>query len=338
MYQAWLEVRNMFCRPELSMRIGRQEVVLGNQFQFGNADWYNGIVHDGLRIDWKSSCWSLTLLAAKLTTTDGDFNQVSSFQDDHDDDELYSAYFTLRSIRNHAVDLYWIYVNGHGGSAHNSGASIYWDSGFLYPSSNAYYHTFGARIGGCLNIACGLDWNVEGAIQTGDANFGFGDADTDGATVEAEVGLTFSKSNRFRIFARGLWAEGPSDDSVGYLINFPNRHSNKGFRARYGLADLIPMSNVQSLQAGLHFDPACNWTLGATGLWAVADEGPTGIFSDVSDDYGTELDIWAEYRHSQYLTFGLGLAFVFPDESGELLWGVTDDTQFIGYLQARLIF
>ena len=65
MYQAWLEFRNIFCRPELSTRIGRQEIVLGNQFQFGNADWYNGIVHDGIRVDWKSNCWSLTALGVE---------------------------------------------------------------------------------------------------------------------------------------------------------------------------------------------------------------------------------------------------------------------------------
>jgi len=339
MYQAWLEVRNMFCRPELSMRVGRQEIVLGNQFQFGNADWYNGIVHDALRVDWKSNCWSLMLLASKLTTLDGDFNQVSSFKNDHDDDEMYAAYLTVKSIKNTTIDAYWIYMNGNGGFAHNSGASLFWDGGYLYPTTHAYYHTFGARIGGTFNIACGLDYNVEGAIQTGDANVAGLSADVDGATVEAELGLTFSKSSRFRIFARGLWAEGPDNGSVGYLINFPNRHSNTGFRARYGLADLIPMSNVESLQVGFHFDPACNWTLGATGLWARADQGPQNFFNtDLSDDYGTELDIWAEYRYSQNLTFGLGLAFVQPDDSGQIIWGLDDNTQFIGYLQARLVF
>src|SRR5262249_23605359 len=114
MYQTWLEFRNILSRPELSARIGRQEIVLGNQFQFGNADWYNGVVHDGLRVDYKSNCWSMTLLALKLTTDDGDFNQLPSYFNSHDDDELYSAYFTIKSIRNIAIDLYWIYVNGHG--------------------------------------------------------------------------------------------------------------------------------------------------------------------------------------------------------------------------------
>jgi hypothetical protein len=330
MYQTWIEMRNLLGRSEMSARIGRQEVVLGNQFQFGNADWYNGIVHDGLRIDWKSNCWSLTLLASKLTTQDGDLNQIWSYLDDHDDDELYGAYFTLKSIKNMALDLYWVYINGHGGFALNSGTQIPYDGGFLYPFSSAYYHTFGARIGGTFNIGCGLDYNLEAAVQTGESS-GF---DTDGWTAEGEVGMTFSKSSRFRIFARGLFAEGPGDGSTGYLPLYPNRHSNGGFRARYGIADLIPMANVQSLQLGVHFDPACDWTIGATGLWAAADED----FGFGSDDYGTELDIWAEYRHSANLTLGAGVAFVFVDDLATALTGLSDDTQFIGYVQARLVF
>jgi hypothetical protein len=328
MYQAWLEFRNIFCRPELSARIGRQEVVLGNQFQFGNADWYNGVVHDGLRVDWRSSCWSLTLLAVKLDTSDGDSNQIWSYFDDHDNDELYSAYFTLKSIKNVALDAYWIYINGHGDLAHNSGASFINDT-FLYPfSPSAYFHTFGARLGGNLNLMCGLDWNIEGAIQTGEND----DVDVDGATVEAELGLTFSKSSRFRIFARGLWAEGGDDDSTGYLILFPNRHSNTGFRARYGIADLIPMTNVQTVQLGLHFDPACNWTIGATGLFAQSDS--ENIFTGDETDYGTELDFWAEYRHSAQVTLGAGLAIVMPDDDT----GFGEDTLWVGYVQARVIF
>jgi hypothetical protein len=327
MYQAWLEFRNLFGRPEVSTRIGRQEIVLGNQFQFGNADWYNGVVHDGIRVDWKSNCFSLTGLALKLDSTDGDFNQIWSYINDHDNDELYSLYFTLKSIKNVVVDAYWIYINGHGDFALNSGANQ--GPQFLYPfSPSAYYHTFGARLAGNFNVFCGLDWNVEGAIQTGENNF----ADVDGATVEAEIGLTISKSNRFRVFARGLWAEGPDNDSVGYLINYPNRHSNTGFRARYGIADLIPMTNVLTAQVGLTFDPACNWTIGATGLWAESDNDDP--FTGDPVDYGSELDVWAEYRYTQQITLGAGLAVVFPDDDT----GFGDSTFWVGYLQARLVF
>jgi Alginate export len=333
MYQGWLEFRNVLCHPELSTRIGRQEIVLGNQFQFGNADWYNGVSFDALRIDWRANCWSLTGIASKLTTVDSDVNQLPSYFTDHDDDELYSLYFTLGSIRNMAIDAYWIYINGHGGFAQNSGASFF-NTPFLYPLAQAYFHTFGARIGGTIGVGCGLDYNLEGAIQMGETHITGSELDTDGFAVEAELGLTLTKEGRFRIFARGLYAEGAEGDSAGYLILFPNRHSNTGFRARYGLADMIPMTNVMSLQAGLHFDPACDWTVGVTGLYAMAEEELAGV----DDVYGTELDLWAEYRYSKLITLGAGVAVVLPDESGEALWGVTDDTQFIGYLQARLIF
>jgi hypothetical protein len=334
MYQTWLEFRNIFggCGGSgLSARIGRQEVVLGNQFQFGNADWYNGVVHDGLRVDWKSNCWGLTLLASKLTTLDGDFNQLWSYASGHDDDELYAAYFTLRSIRALSIDAYWIYVNGHGGFAHNSGTQLFLDGGFLYPNATAYFNTWGARIGGTIGIGCGLDYSVEAAIQDGHT----GDLDTDGVTVEAELGYTFSRRNHFRIFARGLWAEGGDDESAGYQTLFPNRHSNTGFRARYGIADLIPMEGVQTVQLGLQFDPTCNWTLGATGLYAQADND-----FDFEEDNASlsEIDIWAEYRHSANLTLGVGLAFVLPDDFGGVDTDLLDDTQFIGYVQARLIF
>jgi hypothetical protein len=334
MYQSWIEMRNLFggCGGRgVSARIGRQEIVLGNQFQFGNADWYNGVVHDGIRVDWGSNCFGLTLIASKLTSTDGDFNQVWSYGLTHDDDELYAAYLTIKSIRALQVDAYWIYVNGHGGGAHNSGTQLNWDGGFLYPFNSAYFSTFGLRLGGTFRVGCGLDYNIEAAYQTGTS----GPVDVEGISVEAELGWTFTRRNSFRIFARGLWAEGPDSDSTGYLTLYPNRHSNKGFRARYGLADLIPMENVQTVQLGLHFDPACNWTLGVTGLYAQADND----FGFAGDDaFGTELDIWAEYRHSANLTLGAGVAFVWPDDFGTAVTGLSDDTQFIGYVQARLVF
>lgn len=351
-YQAWLEMRRMFGVCQLSTRVGRQEIVLGNQFQFGNADWYNGVVFDGGRLDWTENCWTLTGLALKLSSIDGDINQVPSFQVPHDDDELYGLYFSVRPNKCTTIDAYWMYVNGHGGASGqrslNSGANAGFGNnpnlgfpgvlGFLYPGSEAYFHTFGARIGGTLNVFCGLDYNVEAAYQTGDVHdleATGADVDVDALTAEAEVGLTFSKSSKFRVFARALYAEGPDDDSVGYLILYPNRHTYDGFRARYGLADLIPMTNVLSGQIGFHFDPFCNWTFGATGLWATTDEA---VGTGLADEYGYELDLWGEWRYSKQVTFGGGVAIVVPDDQGQILWGVGNDTQVIGYLQARLWF
>jgi hypothetical protein len=272
----------------------------------------------------------------KLTSEDGDSNQLPSYFSTHDDSELYAAYFTLKSIRNHTLDVYWIYVNGHFGGAQDSGASPLFQS--LFPGQ-AYYHTFGARIGGWWDLLCGLDWNLEGAFQTGSVRDSFTDVDdVEGAMLEAEVGLTFDRSSRFRVFARALYSEGADGESTGYLALFPNRHSNDApFRARYGLADVIPMQNVITAQIGAHFDPACDWTVGATALWATVD-GSFSVPGIDDDDFGTEFDLWAEYRYSRLLTFGAGVALVFPEDLGQALIFSPDDTKVFAYLQARLIF
>lgn len=363
LHQGWVEVRNIFSRAEFSSRTGRQEIVLGNQYQFGNADWYNGWSLDGTRWDWDSESFSLTALIAKLNSNDGDINQSPSYQTPHDDDELYSLYFTLKTIKNHALDVYWIYLNGHGPATGGSGFSFSSISnanfpGFLsgpsVPGTTTYFHTVGARIGGVFpDIAAGLDWNLEVAYQFGDENLSTGNEnDIDAFSVEAELGLTFTKDSKFRIYTRFLWAEGPNDSrDNGYVPLYPNRHSNNGFRARYGIADLMPMTNVISLQLGLHFDPAPEWTLGATGLFAAADNdadrfnigpAPSGAGVDLitirDDDYGWEIDVWGEYRYSDHLVFGAGVSFVFADNALEDLWLIDDDTQFYGYIQARLLF
>jgi len=367
LYQGWLKVGNLFGRSEFSSKVGRQEIVLGNQFQFGNADWYDGVVFDGARWDWECTGFSLTGLALKLSSSDGsgDFDQTSAFNNSHDDDELYGLYFTLKSIKNHTIDLYWLYVNGHGGSSLNSGANAGFGNnndlggggvtGFLYPGSSAYFHTLGARIGGTFDVAAGLDWNVEFAYQFGDQQFAGGELDIGAFALEAELGLTFSKDSMFRIYARFLWAEGPGDDDeLGYIPLYPNRHSNGGFRARYGLADLIPMTNVVTVQLGLHFDPDPAWTLGLTALWATTDDTASGAANGFTqaatgnnilpgngvpdEDYGWEIDVWGEYRYSDHLVFNAGVAFVFADDAAEALYGIDDDLQFYGYIQARLLF
>jgi hypothetical protein len=331
MYQAWIEMRNIFNRPELSSRSGRQEIVLGNQFQFGNADWYNGWVFDASRFDWDSEAFSITGIIAKLTSFDRDFNQVTSFFTPHDDDSLYSVYFTLKTIKNNKLDLYWIYINGHGGATGGSGNFI--NSLGFSPGGTYYFHTVGARFGGVLpSVAAGLDYNVEGAYQFGSINPGGNDVD--GWAVEAEVGLTFSKESMLRVYVRFLWAEGPDGGDSGYIPLFPNRHSNAGFRARYGIFDLIPMANVLTIQGGVSFDPAKDWTIGLGVIWATTDEdiGP------IQDDYGWEIDAWVEHRYSEVLTVGAGMAVLFPDDAIEFLWGLDDDTQWLFYLQARLLF
>lgn len=342
LYQAWVEVCDLFNRSELSWKTGRQEIVLGNQFQFGNADWYAGWTFDGTRLDWNSDSFSITALMFKAGSVDGDLQQVHSIPSAHDDDEVYSVYSSIRIAENHTIDLYWIYMNGHGGSGGpgTTVGSLGNSAGGagLAMGTTAYFHTIGARASGVFkDVLGGLDYNVEGAYQFGDVHGLALLDDVDGWTTEAEIGLTVSSKHAFRLYTRFLYAEGPSAEDSGYVPLYPNRHTlGAGFLARYGILDVLPMANVISGQFGFTVSPAAQWVIGATGIWSTADNNDLAAAVD-GHDFGWEADVWALYQATEQLAIVAAVMVLLPDDEGGALWGVDETAVALG-LEARLLF
>lgn len=352
-YELFIQFNNIFGRKELGAREGRQEIVLGNEFQFGNNDFFSGETFDGSHWWWDSENFAIHAIWAKLASTD-DFSSrnwpyvPAGAGDGYDDDELYSLYFTLKSIEEFNLDLYWIYFNGHGGpTAGDSFGTLGNSLGF---GNDFYYHTFGARIAGVFAVAAGLDYNLELAYQTGDlSGTGPGAIDNvEGLAIEGEIGLTFDETNHFRVYVRGMWAEGAEGDDTGYIPLFPERHSqtvagdHTARRARYGIMDIIPMQNVWSAQVGLTFDPAADWTLGLTILYAEHDEDVLTVAGTAEDGIGFEIDAFGEYRYSAQTTLGGGIGVFFADEGAPFATGGfvgdDDDIAFLFFLQARVLF
>ncbi len=347
LYQAYVDLKNVFNCTNLKYRIGRQEIVLGNQFQFGNADWYSGWSFDGMRMDYDGESFALTALTFKGGTGDRDINQFHSVAGAHDDDEMYGLYATYKGAKNLTVDGYWFYMNGHGGA--NSGATFGGSGtsigslgnsvggGGLANGSTAYFHTLGARVAGKIEgVADGLDFNLEGAFQTGDVNGAGAVTDVNGFAFEGEIGLMFDAAHLFRLYTRFLWSEGPDGDESGYVMLYPSRHGQGSFLARYGTLDVLPMSNVITPQVGVTYAPNNDWILGAQVMWATADQG--SVLGGVSDDYGWEADLWALYKVSENFTMVGALIFLFPDDEGTALFLVDDDVTVAIALQARLAF
>ena len=351
LYEGWVHVNNLFGRKEFSVRTGRQEVVLGNEFQFGNNDFFAGQTFDGTNWMWQSENFNLNFLWMKLQNDTNNFSAINhpyaSGGDGYDDDELYSLYLTIKSLKDMEIDLYWIYLNGNddgGGSTGTLG------NGLSGGGTGAFFHTIGARIGGTFAVASGLDYNLEFAYQFGDlegAGAGGSDLDVENFAVEAEIGITFNANNNFRVFVRFLFAEGGDNDESGYIPLFTERHANAGtggtqnYRARYGLMDIVPMTNVMTLQGGLHFDPRADWTVGATFIWAQADED-VATANGMKDDIGFEIDLFADYRYSDQTTFGFGLGLFFADDATPLAAGGTagsnDDLAVLIYTQVLVVF
>jgi len=363
LYEGYIEFSNIFGRKEFGAREGRQEIVLGNEFQFGNNDYFSGETHDGSHWWWNSDNFALHFLWTKLAIQDN-FNvannpyTTSGAGNGYDDDELYSLYFTLKSIQDFVLDAYWIYFNGH-----NGGTDGTLGNGLGTPSTgdvtrdgggfDFYYHTFGIRLAGVFAVAAGLDYNLEFAYQTGNLTDGT-NLDVDDLAIEGEVGLTFSEESKFRVYIRGMFAEGAEGNSTGYIPLFPERHSLTGEgndahggkygnrRARYGIMDIIPMDNVWSIQLGLTFDPAKDWTLGLTALYAEHDEDVITNVATLDNGLGFEIDAFAEYRYTKHTTLGGGIGAFFPDDgapfNGGGFVGNDDSVAFLFFLQARVAF
>ena len=353
MYQAWLESRNIFGRRELL-------VAASDARRSSSATSSSSATRTGTTASSSTAAatdWDSELLEPDgprdeaLVASDGDVNQVSSFQTTHDDDELYGAYFTLKPIKCTAIDLYWIYVNGHGGA---SGQALGEQRRERRLRRQPYLGTPRVPLSGPRPTTRRrradrrhVQRPVRPRLQRRSRLCRSATSTTDRRrgrrrrrrlfAVEAEVGVTFEQEEPRSACSRAASSpKGPSDDDVGYLILFPNRHSNDGFRARYGLADLIPMTNVESpagrrpLRSVLQLDVRCDRVVGRR---------PTSrSVAGLNADYGYELDLWGEWRYSPQVTFGGGIAFVQPDDQGQILWGLEDDPQVIGYLQARLVF
>jgi hypothetical protein len=292
---------------------------------------------------WSSDNFDLHFIVAKMAVNENFSTRNHPYTPTgvttgYDDDELYSLYFTLKTIENHTLDLFWVYFHGD-----NAGTSFGTQGNAVTPGK-VEYHTIGLSLRGMFDVAAGLDYAINAAYQFGDfdsATTANGlPSDVKGLAVEAELGITFNADNKFRIFLRFLWSEGRDGNDSGYIPLFIETHSNEGYRARYGLMDIIPVANVITVQAGLHFDPNADWTLGATFIWATTDED-VFVAGQNEDKLGWEIDIFAEYRYSKETTFGAGVGIFLPDNATPTVGGVAgndDDTAFLFYLQTRVVF
>ncbi len=326
LYQGWVEFAPIFV-PDLSFRFGRQEIVLGNHFVFGNNEFFSGTVHDAVRLTYSGREFAGSLFYAKEAASDG--NLVTSIED-FDQDELATLYLTFRPDEIVDVDVYYVYFNARS-NAENlflTGTSAFFLDGAINPALLGHFSTVGARVHlKSLDLGGGhsLALNVEGAFQFGDNArpiISVLEADQNIQGFAIETILRWSLPGDLRPVIYGSWyhASGgergddalglPFLDSIGFQPLFISRHYNYSAElfkegGRYGNMDIIPLSNIHIGKIGASIQPADKVTLGLTYLLATVDEDE-GYGSGV---YGHEFDLFAnyEYRTNVWLTANLSL-------------------------------
>jgi hypothetical protein len=321
LYQANISIDRLWS-DNFGVRIGRQEIVAGNELHLGDLDFYSGISHDGLVGKWDFKKWNLMIFYTVVEEGDVssfDANLPPVFHDffgaSGDTVQFYGGYWTLDAGKNHHVEAYILNLKQ---------ANIGFD-----------VKTVGGRWASKTK-GDGLFWNLEGAIQTGDVMEAAG-FDAGGQVIEGWIGYAFNKAHS--IYGKYASASGddPSsaDEDEGFMSLFGDFHNRLGRGDWFILDDSQDFGNVlggggiDAISVGYKFHPNDKHSLGAA-YWSYSVNESAGA----PDAIGTAIDVWYDHNYNKNLAFSIALSRFDPD----------DDYVFDGdaaqrlYGQARLRF
>ena len=352
-YQAYIDVDEMFGLP-LRARLGRQELVFGSGWLFGNNDFAPvpfawGLSYDAIRLTYAVDAFSVDAFWAKLA-------ENSPMEEDGDVD-LYGVYASYLGIENVTIDAYWALMRD---SRKVRDTNLYWPAERVedllglddYDVTNL--HTVGLRGAGTVGQ---FDFEAEAAYQFGEADqvggmfvpwvYGDDNATYDNWGVNAEVGYTIDMAWQPRVHLGYAWFEGEDNSDITFAewinpfdmpdasVSFNRLASDYCYNLFLGASEL---SNVHVFAAGVEATPTEKIWVGLNVRYLMADEvfNPPVHFDlgniwgtrvrvpyvpllsfwteNGDDDLGWETSLEAAYAYSEDLTFSLGWFHYFVGE------------------------
>lgn len=317
LHQAYAVIGNTKDFP-LSLKIGRQEMIYGDERQIGALDWGNvGRVFDSAKIRFQNDTFWLDGFAGRVVLTDdGTFNEPNDY------DWFWGVYgSTKKLIPFQETDLY-ILIRNVGAGSPNAIAP-----GIGGPSPRDIY-TFGIRAKSLPDKFGGWDYLVELSGQVGSINSGGATPtrrDHRGLLADASIGYTFKKTwGTPRIGLGFTHASGDKDpaDDVNETFDplFPTNHKF------YGLMDLWGPRNINSPRVSFSIKPEkrLSVVLDYHLLWLADDRdffypesGPGrsangyGRNSGFSKFVGSEINLVGTFAIKQYADLQIGYGHFF---------------------------
>jgi len=308
LYQGYIEAKNLWDTP-LTVRVGRQEISLGNAWLVGVNDTsslFYGLSFDALRITYATDAVSIDAIAAKLAENYGDFGDG--------DVDFYALYGSYLGIEDVTLDAYWMFIRDDYGL-----------QGIIVDGTTVDLHTFGLRGSGVIG---GFDFELEAAYQIGEVDdvpsgcwlgFGEGNVDYDGFGINAEAGYTFDARWQPRLSARFAYLGGGEDESSCWRPNDRTMPFNRLFsNVEYSefLDDFTydngALSNVLVYGLGLQALVTESLELKLLGNYLMAEND-----YDLGDTLGWEVGLYGEYNYSEDLAIRAGYAHFFGDDALE---------------------
>jgi hypothetical protein len=232
--QGYLDLHTAESTKSAGVRLGRQELIVGEERLVGPLDWTNTArSFDAARAYFTTPNTRVDVFAASLVRVrDGAFDNPLS-----NGNNFYGVYASLKKIvPRSTLEPYLFYKTIHRVKSENGSAG------------SAGIYTYGARLAG--NLPRSFDYGIEAAAQNGSIS-----SDPLRAWAgHGVVGLSLKKIKTSpRLLAEYNYASGdksPSDGRRGTFDQlFPTGH------AKYGATDQLGWRNMHSLRAGSEFKP-----------------------------------------------------------------------------------
>ncbi|MEE9218437.1 MAG: alginate export family protein [Acidobacteriota bacterium] len=309
LYQGWVELGNIG-GSSFDLRLGRQELVFGSEMLLGDLDFYNGIVHDGLRASWQYRGWTLDTWYTKIDESADLLGPASfrQFPDDQpsDDIDFYGGYATFKNIEWVGFDAYAMVLKD-GEIVSEERITV---GGRVYNKNDSNW-----------------DWFAEAAFQTGEFDDGVTTTDISAFGFEGELGYQFSgagvKPRVYGRFSSYSGEDGDPDESEAFDPLFQD------FHPRLGYMDLFVASNLDVIQGGVSWSGSEDRHIfGADLLKFTLNEEIAG-----EDDLGTEIDLYYKFAYTKNVHIEAAIANFSP---GDLFPAGVDDNALRVYGNTRL--
>lgn len=316
LHQAYFQVDGLF-NTALSLKVGRQELIYGNQRLVGAVGWSNvGRTFDAGRLAYEGDRGSIDFFAARLVETPGE---------DRGSQNFYGLYSTWTVADGHTLDAFALLdndtndVTGEGGE----------------PVNRLIRFTPGVALRG---TQARFSYELEAAYQTGKRAVAPGQerASIGASLLSARADYVFAPAQDFTLgagYTRLSGDDAPGDEDLGQFNTlFATNHKFYGYMdffpataSPYGLQDAfidasVRVSEQVRLAAAFHH-------------FAQAETAPNRS----GQALGQEIDLTLAYQFADAVTFTAGFSGFVPDDAMEQAIG-SDDVAYWGYVMSTINF
>jgi hypothetical protein len=337
LHQAFVLIGNHKEFP-LSLKIGRQELLYGDQRLVGPVKWNNmSRTFDAVKLRWQNRVFGVDLFTGGVVYTRGNHLNLSNSQD-----HLSGAYFNFPTLlKNEITEAYFFARNVERGIVTDDWRGV--PAPFRFPGAQDVY-TAGLRVKSKPNAYGPFDYGYELMYQFGDRTAVF-PATTVAAALAAprlahhayaavvQGGYTWTQSAHqprlALIYSFGSGDKNASDNSSNTFQNlFPTNH------LFYGYMDLNSLQNLHDIRVAYTWKPTITSVLALEGhshylnhttdFWynvagvprnftgaAVGSGGGYRINPSYSSHVGEELDLVGAWTFKPYAQIEAGTAHYF---------------------------